>query len=102
LQKVILAREILRDPTAMVVEQPTRGLDVGAIEAIWKELLRQRESGTAILLISAELEELMNLADRIAVLFEGRIVGIVEARGASIAALGAMMAGTPHLQANAE
>src|ERR1700733_14119700 len=71
LQKLILGREILENATAMVVEQPTRGLDVGAIESIWAELLGQRERGKAVLLISAELEELMNLADRIAVMFEG-------------------------------
>jgi simple sugar transport system ATP-binding protein len=94
LQKVILGREILRGPKVLVVEQPTRGLDVGAIESIWKELLRERESGTAILLISAELEELMNLADRIAVMFNGRIAGMVDAKGASVEALGAMMAGS--------
>ena len=93
LQKVILGREILRGPKALVVEQPTRGLDVAAIESIWKELLRERESGTAILLISAELEELMNLADRIAVMFNGEIVGIVDADGADTRALGEMMAG---------
>jgi simple sugar transport system ATP-binding protein len=94
LQKVILGREILRGPKVLVVEQPTRGLDVRAIESIWKELLRERESGTAILLISAELEELMNLADRIAVMFNGRIAGIVDAKSANVEALGAMMAGS--------
>jgi simple sugar transport system ATP-binding protein len=93
LQKVILAREILQGPRALIVEQPTRGLDVGAIEAIWKELLRERASGTAILLISAELEELMNLADRIAVIFNGQIAGIVDAGSADVEVLGAMMAG---------
>jgi hypothetical protein len=81
----------------MIVEQPTRGLDVGAIESIWKELLRERESGTAILLISAELEELLNLADRIAVIFNGRIVGIVDAKSAEQELLGSMMAGGAHL-----
>jgi simple sugar transport system ATP-binding protein len=98
LQKVILAREILRGAKALVVEQPTRGLDVGAIEAIWKELLRERASGTAILLISAELEELMNLADRIAVMFNGQIAGIVDAKGADVEVLGAMMAGGAYLE----
>ena len=93
LQKVILGREMMREPVALVVEQPTRGLDVGAVESIWKELLREREKGTAILLISAELEELMNLADRIAVIFEGRIVGIVDAEATTMEELGMMMAG---------
>jgi simple sugar transport system ATP-binding protein len=93
LQKVILGREIMQQSAAMIVEQPTRGLDVGAIESVWSELLRERERGTAILLISVELEELLNLADRIAVMYEGRIVGIVNAVDADIDKLGMMMAG---------
>jgi ABC-type uncharacterized transport system ATPase subunit len=93
LQKLILGREILCGLTALVVEQPTRGLDVGAVEAVWKELLRARGEGKAILLISAELEELLNLADRIAVMFEGRIVGTMAAAGASVEEIGSMMAG---------
>ncbi len=93
LQKLILGREILEDAAAMVVEQPTRGLDVGAIESIWAELLAQRERGKAILLISAELEELMNLADRIAVMFEGRIVGILDAASVTTEKLGLMISG---------
>ena len=93
LQKLILGREILRDAAALVVEQPTRGLDVGAIETVWLELLQQRERGKAILLISAELEELMNLADRIAVMFEGRIVGVLDAADVSAEKLGIMMSG---------
>jgi simple sugar transport system ATP-binding protein len=96
LQKLILGREIMRGSAALIVEHPTRGLDVGAVEAVWAELLRAREEGKAILLISAELEELLNLADRIAVMFEGRvigIVGIVDAAGASVEEIGLMMAG---------
>jgi simple sugar transport system ATP-binding protein len=93
LQKLILGREILEDAPAMVVEQPTRGLDVGAVEAVWIELLRERERGKAILLISAELEELMNLADRIAVMFEGRIVGILDAGAVTSEKLGLMISG---------
>ena len=93
LQKLILGREVLEDTAAMVVEQPTRGLDVGAIESIWAELLAQRERGKAILLISAELEELMNLADRIAVMFEGRIVGILNAASVTTEKLGLMISG---------
>jgi general nucleoside transport system ATP-binding protein len=93
LQKLILGREIMRGSSVLVVEQPTRGLDVGAVESVWSELLRAREEGKAILLISAELEELLNLADRIAVMFEGRIMGIVEGAGASAEEIGAMMAG---------
>jgi simple sugar transport system ATP-binding protein len=95
LQKVILGREIIAAPKVLIVEQPTRGLDVGAIESIWAELLRERAKGTAILLISAELEELLNLADRIAVMYEGRVVGIVDPASATSEQLGMMMAGTP-------
>ena len=93
LQKLILGREIMRSSAALIVEHPTRGLDVGAVEAVWGELLRARQEGKAILLISAELEELLNLADRIAVMFEGRIMGIVDAAGASVEEIGLMMAG---------
>ncbi|MEZ5594558.1 MAG: hypothetical protein R3F53_29280 [Gammaproteobacteria bacterium] len=67
LQKIILGREIMRDPLALVIEQPTRGLDVGAVEAVWREIIGQRDQGKAILLISAELDEILNLSDRIAV-----------------------------------
>ena len=93
LQKLILGREIMRGASALIVEQPTRGLDVGAVEAVWGELLRARQEGKAILLISAELEELLNLADRIAVMFEGRIMGVVDAARASVNEIGLMMAG---------
>jgi ABC-type uncharacterized transport system ATPase subunit len=95
LQKLILGREILHDAAGIVVEQPTRGLDVGAVESVWLELLQERERGKAILLISAELEELMNLADRIAVMFEGRIVGILNAANVTVEKLGLMISGIP-------
>lgn len=94
LQKVILAREISAEPTLMVAVQPTRGLDVGAIEAIQTLLLEQRENGTAVLLISEELEELLALSDRIAVIFDGRIMGIIEAENADIKEIGLMMTGS--------
>jgi ABC-type uncharacterized transport system ATPase subunit len=93
LQKLILGREIMRGAAALVVEHPTRGLDIGAIESVWKELLLARQEGKAILLISAELEELLNLSDRIAVMYEGRIMGIVDASGTSVDEIGLMMAG---------
>ncbi|WP_315926637.1 ABC transporter ATP-binding protein [Mesorhizobium sp. SP-1A] len=93
LQKVILGREVMRDPAAIVIEQPTRGLDVGAIESVWREIIAQRDAGKAILLISAELEEILNLADRIAVIYEGRIMGVIDAAEASLASIGMMMAG---------
>ena len=93
LQKLILGREIMRGAAALVVEHPTRGLDIGAVESVWAELLRAREEGKAILLISAELEEILNLSDRIAVIFEGRILGVIDAAGASVEKIGMMMAG---------
>jgi general nucleoside transport system ATP-binding protein len=74
-QKVILAREIDRDPRVLIAAQPTRGLDVGAIEYVHRRLVAERDEGRAILLVSLELEEVLSLADRILVMFEGRIVG---------------------------
>jgi len=77
----------------MVAMQPTRGLDVGAIESIQHLLLKQREEGTAILLISEELEELLTLSDRIAVLHEGEVMGILNAEDADVKEIGLMMTG---------
>jgi simple sugar transport system ATP-binding protein len=74
-QKVIAAREISRDPRVLVAAQPTRGLDVGAIEYLHRRLVEERDEGRAILLISLELEEVLSLSDRILVLYEGRIAG---------------------------
>jgi general nucleoside transport system ATP-binding protein len=74
-QKVILAREISRDPKVLIAAQPTRGLDVGAIEFVHRRLITERDEGRAILLISFELDEILSLADRILVIYEGRIVG---------------------------
>jgi simple sugar transport system ATP-binding protein len=73
-QKVVLAREISRDPSVLLAAQPTRGLDVGAIEFVHRRLVEQRDSGKAVLLVSLELEEIISLSDRILVLYEGRIV----------------------------
>ena len=78
----------------MVAVQPTRGLDVGAIEGIQKLLLDQREEGTAVLLVSEELEELLTLSDRIAVIYEGEIMGVVDADDADIDEIGLMMTGS--------
>ncbi|ASM75239.1 MULTISPECIES: ABC transporter ATP-binding protein [Roseobacteraceae] len=100
LQKVQMGRAISADPVAMIVEQPTRGLDVGAIEAVWGEILAQRDAGKAVLLISAELQEILNLADRIAVIYEGRIVGILSADQAEISQIGLMMTGSYHTTEN--
>jgi ABC-type uncharacterized transport system ATPase subunit len=92
LQKVILAREISNQPTLMIAVQPTRGLDVGAIEGVQHLLLAQREAGAAILLISEELEELLSLSDRIYVIYDGEIMG--EVLGGDIDKIGQMMTGT--------
>ena len=75
LQKVVLAREISADPRLLVAAQPTRGLDVGAADAVAGLLIEQRDAGRAILLISEDLDELLALSDRIAVIYEGRITG---------------------------
>jgi simple sugar transport system ATP-binding protein len=74
-QKVILAREIDRDPRVLVAAQPTRGLDVGAIEFVHRRLVEERDEGRAVLLVSLELEEVLSLADRILVIYEGEIAG---------------------------
>jgi simple sugar transport system ATP-binding protein len=74
-QKVVLAREVERDPQVLIAAQPTRGLDVGAIEFVHRRLIEERDVGRAILLVSFELEEVLSLSDRILVVYEGRIVG---------------------------
>lgn len=92
LQKVILAREIASQPTLMVAVQPTRGLDVGAIEGIQRLIIEQRSAGAAILLISEELEELLSLSDRVYVIYEGEIMG--EVKDGDIETIGLMMTGS--------
>jgi general nucleoside transport system ATP-binding protein len=74
-QKVVVAREVSRDPSVLIAAQPTRGLDVGAIEFVHRRLVEQRDAGKAVLLVSLELEEILSLADRILVLYEGQLVG---------------------------
>ena len=93
LQRVILAREFSGEPVLIVAVQPTRGLDVGAIEGVHRLLLSQRDAGAAILLISEELEELFALSDRIAVIFEGQLMG--EMKDGDVDIIGLMMTGTP-------
>ena len=93
LQKVILARETSGQPKLMIAVHPTRGLDVGAIEGIHKLLIELRDQGTAILLISEELDELFSLGDRIAVMYEGQIIGETSPERTNIDAIGLMMAG---------
>jgi len=100
-QKVILAREIDRDPKVLVAVQPTRGLDVGAIEYIHKELLRQRDEGKAVLLVSLELEEVMNVSDRILVMYEGEIVADVNPKETTFQELGLYMSGSKRMEVTA-
>ena len=94
LQKLILARELSSTPRMVVAMQPTRGLDVGAIESVQQLLLNQRAQGTAILLVSEDLDELLSLSDRIAVMYEGQIVGTVCTGEFDINQIGLMMTGT--------
>lgn len=93
-QKVIVAREISRKHDLLLAVQPTRGLDVGAIEYIHSELVKQRDSGSAILLVSLELDEVMNLSDRILVIFEGHIVAELDPKEVTVQELGLYMAGS--------
>ena len=107
LQRVILAREISGLPSFMVAVQPTRGLDVGAIEGVHRLLLTQREAGAAVLLVSEELEELLSLCDRVYVIYEGKIMGEVKVGGQEpdeslVDMIGQMMTGTPLAQIQKE
>jgi simple sugar transport system ATP-binding protein len=92
-QKIVLGREMDRDPDILLVGQPTRGVDIGAIEFIHRRLIAMRDSGKAVLLVSVELDEIMSLADRILVMFNGEIVGEIAADEADEQTLGLMMAG---------
>lgn len=93
IQKVVLARELSRQPRVLIAAQPTRGVDIGATEYVHAQLLEQREKGTAILLISEDLDEVMALSDRIAVIYEGQIMGVVYCEDATPEQLGLLMAG---------
>jgi simple sugar transport system ATP-binding protein len=92
-QKVIIARELSRGVKLLIAAQPTRGVDVGSIEFIHKTIVAERDRGAAVLVISAELDEIMSLADRIAVMYHGEIVAIVPASQATREDLGLLMAG---------
>ncbi|MFD1341595.1 ABC transporter ATP-binding protein [Litorisediminicola beolgyonensis] len=92
-QKIVLAREIERNPDVLLIGQPTRGVDIGAIEFIHQEIIRLRDQGKAILLVSVELDEIFALSDRIAVMFDGRIMGIRDPDATDQRELGLMMAG---------
>jgi simple sugar transport system ATP-binding protein len=93
IQKVVLARELSRQPRTIVAAQPTRGLDIGATEYVRAQLLEQRRAGAAILLISEDLDEILALSDRIAVIYEGRIMDVVARPEATPERLGLLMAG---------
>ena len=99
-QKVVLARELSRPLSALVASQPTRGVDVGAIEFLHRRLVQERDRGTAMLIVSTELDEVAALADRVAVMYRGRVVGIVPP-ATSREVLGLMMAGVPAEEAMA-
>ena len=93
MQKVIIARELSRSVKLLIAAQPTRGVDVGSIEFIHKTIVAERDRGAAVLVVSAELDEIMSLSDRIAVMYHGKIVAIVPAAEATREDLGLLMAG---------
>jgi simple sugar transport system ATP-binding protein len=93
IQKVVLARELSREPRVLIAAQPTRGVDIGATEYVHARLLEQRQQGAAILLISEDLDEILVLSDRIAVIYEGQIMGVVARDDATLEQLGLLMAG---------
>jgi len=92
-QKVVVAREFSRPVKLVIASQPTRGLDVGSIEYIHKRIVEQRDAGAAILIVSTELEEVIAVGDRVAVMFAGQIVGILEGEAATFEAVGMLMGG---------
>jgi simple sugar transport system ATP-binding protein len=98
IQKLILARELSRHPSVLIAAQPTRGVDISATEYIHSVLMRQRGDGVAILLISEDLDEIFALSDRIAVMYEGKIVGVLDRDAADVETLGLMMAGVSEVK----
>ena len=92
-QKAIIAREVVRSPKLLIAAQPTRGLDVGAIEYVHRELIAERDKGRGVLLISLELDEILNVSDRVAVIYEGEIVAILETANTNEKEIGLLMAG---------
>ena len=100
-QKMVLARELARQPKVLLAAQPTRGLDVSAIEFVHRKLIEQRDAGLAVLLISTELDEILALSDRIVVMYEGQIIGVVQAKDADVNEIGLMMAGSKRGQGEA-
>ena len=100
-QKAIVARELDKDPELLIAVQPTRGLDVGAIEFIHKQIVAQRDAGKAVLLVSLELDEVMDVSDRILVMYEGEIVGQFDPKQTTEEELGLYMAGAKRMEVNA-
>ena len=92
-QKMVVAREMERNPELLVVGQPTRGVDIGAIEFIHRQIIAMRDADKAVLLVSVELDEIMSLSDRILVMFDGQIMGEVMAKDANESEIGLLMAG---------
>ncbi len=99
-QKLVVGREIMADPKVLIAAQPTRGIDIGAQAAVWEELKTARHNGTGILLISADLEELIGLSDTIHVLFEGRFVARLDPARVTPEILGSYMTGAAEEQAS--
>lgn len=97
-QKAIIAREVDKDPRLLLAVQPTRGLDVGAIEFIHKKLIERRDKGDAVLMVSLELEEVISLPDRILVMYEGEIVADLDPDKVSMEELGLYMAGAKRME----
>jgi simple sugar transport system ATP-binding protein len=93
LQKVLMARELARNPKVLVVHNPTRGLDIGATEYIHKQLVMQRNNGVGVLMISLDLDEILTVCDRLAVIYEGKIVSVMDRNDANIEEIGLMMGG---------
>ena len=92
-QKIVVAREIERNPDLLLIGQPTRGVDIGAIEFIHKQIVALRDAGKAVLLVSVELDEIMSLSDRIVVMFDGKLMGERDPGATNERELGMMMAG---------
>ena len=92
-QKMVLSRELSQNPRLIIAAQPTRGLDIGAIENIHKQIIAEREKGKAILLISLELDEVMGLADTIAVIYNGQILKVADAKSLTVEEVGQFMMG---------
>ena len=93
IQKIVLAREIERNPDILIIGQPTRGVDIGAIEFIHKRLIELRDAGKGILLVSVELDEILSLSDRVLVMFDGELVGERDTAKTDEKELGPLMAG---------